>query len=116
MTIPHARLWSTSVSNASSGKPSLLCVTDFYLHADHDGAAVRAALVEIGEASRYRKPDTQVTVSAAETPWATRYKVKAYVAESREQFAMVTDLTIRGKERLRAMGVAFARADLALFG
>jgi hypothetical protein len=27
--IPHARLWSTSLFNASSGKQSLLCVTDF---------------------------------------------------------------------------------------
>ncbi|HEX9523443.1 MAG TPA: mechanosensitive ion channel domain-containing protein, partial [Reyranella sp.] len=27
--IPHAKLWSTSVFNASGGKPSLLCVTDF---------------------------------------------------------------------------------------
>ncbi len=111
--IPHARLWSASVFNASGGKQSLLCVTDFYLHADHDGAAVRQALAEIGEACSFRKPDTRVTIVAAETPWATRYKIKAYVAESREQFAMITDLTIRGKERLRAMGVAFAQAPYA---
>jgi small-conductance mechanosensitive channel len=111
--IPHARLWSASVFNASGGKQSLLCVTDFYLHADHDGAAVRQALAEIGDASSYRKPDTPVTIVAAETPWATRYKIKAYVTESREQFAMITDLTIRGKEQLRAMHVAFAQAPYA---
>ncbi len=108
--IPHAKLWSTSVFNASGGKPSLLCVTDFYLHANHDGAAVRQALAEIGDTSRYRKPQTSVMVVAAETPWGTHYKIKAYVTESREQFAMITDLTIRGKERLRAMGIAFAQA------
>jgi small-conductance mechanosensitive channel len=114
--IPHARLWSTSVFNATSGKQTLLCVTDFYLHADHDGAAVRGILAEIGETSRYRKPETPVTVVAAETPWGTRYKLKAYVEESREQFAMITDLTIRGKERLRAIGVAFAQAPYAEAG
>jgi small conductance mechanosensitive channel len=114
--IPHARLWSASLFNASSGQPSLLCVTDFYLNADHDGAAVRQALAEIGETSRYRKPETKVTVVAAETPWGTRYKIKAYVAESREQFAMITDLTIRAKERLRIMGVAFAQAPYAQTG
>ena len=54
--VRHARLWSTSVFNASSGKPSLLCVTDFYLHADHDGAAVHQSLAEIGETSTYRLP------------------------------------------------------------
>ena len=108
--IPHARLWSTSVFNASGGKPTLLIAADFYLHADHDGDAVRQALAEIGKTSGYRKPQTPVTIVAAETPWGTRYKIKAYVSESREQFAMITDLTIRGKARLRAMGVAFAQA------
>src|SRR5208282_4577957 len=42
--IPHAKIWSASVSNDSSGQPSLLCVANFYLHADHDGEAVRQAL------------------------------------------------------------------------
>jgi len=111
--IPHARLWSTSVFNASGGKQSLLCVTDFYLHADHDGGTVCQALAEIGEASSYRKPDTPVTIVATETPWGTHYKIKAYVTESRQQFAMITDLTIRGKERLRTLGIAFAQAPYA---
>ena len=111
--IPHARLWSTSVSNASSGSHNLLCVANFYLHADHDGDAVRQALAEIAETSKYRSPETPVKVVAAETPWGTRYKVKAYVRDSRDQFAMITDLTIRGKAQLRAMHVPFAQAPYA---
>ena len=111
--IPHAKLWSTSVFNASSGKQSLLCVTNFYLHADHPGAAVREALMETAEASTYRKAEMPVKVVATETPWGTRYKLKAYVSESREQFTMITDLTIRGKEKLRTMGVTFAQAPYA---
>lgn len=111
--IPHARLWSASVFNASSGSQSLLCVTNFYLHADHDGNAVRRVLAEIAETSQYRKPERPVTVVAAEMPWGTRYKVKAYVSDSRDQFAMITDLTIRAKEQLRAMPVTFAQAPYA---
>jgi small-conductance mechanosensitive channel len=111
--IPHARLWSASVFNASSGNQSLLCVANFYLNADHDGEAVRVVLIEIAETSRYRKPDTSVTVVAAETPWGTRYKAKAYVTDSRDQFALITDLTIRAKEQLRAMHVTFAQAPYA---
>jgi small-conductance mechanosensitive channel len=111
--IPHARLWSASVFNASSGSQSLLCVTNIYLHADHDGEAVRHALFEIAETSKYRKPERPVTVVAAETPWGTGYRVKAYVSDSRDQFAMITDLTIRSKERLRAMHVSFAQAPYA---
>jgi len=34
--IPHAKLWSAKVSNASGGRRSLLCVANFYLNADHD--------------------------------------------------------------------------------
>src|SRR5271163_2524006 len=77
--IPHARLWSASVFNASSGNRSLLCVTSFYLHADHDGVAVHRALVEIGEASSFRKSESPVKVMATEMPWGTHYKIKAYV-------------------------------------
>ncbi|MDA8093478.1 MAG: mechanosensitive ion channel [Betaproteobacteria bacterium] len=108
--IPHAKLWSTSLFNATGGQHSLLVVAEFFLHPDHDGAAVREVLAEIGEASLYREPETKVTVVAIEAPWGTRYRVKAYVAESREQFAMITDLTLRGKERLRAMHITFAQA------
>jgi small conductance mechanosensitive channel len=111
--IPHSKLWSSSVFNASGGKQSLLCVTNFYLHADHDGATIHQMLKETAEGSRYRQPDSQVKVAVSETPWGTRYKVKAYVADSREQFAMITDVTIRGKQQLRTLGVIFAQASYA---
>jgi small conductance mechanosensitive channel len=113
VTIPHARLWSAAVANASGGNQSLLCVTNFYLHADHDGEVVRRMLADIAEASEYRKAETKVTVVTAETPWGTHYKLKAYVRDSRDQFAMVTDLTIRGKQQLRAMHITFAQAPFA---
>ncbi len=111
--IPHAKLWTASVANASSGSHNLLCVASFYLNADHDGEAVRRALTECAEATTYRKPQTKVTVVAAETPWGTHYKAKAIANDSREQFALITDLTIRVKERLRAMHVTFAQAPFA---
>ena len=78
-----------------------------------DGIAVRRALAEIGEASGLRKPESPVKVMAIEMPWGTRYQIKAYANDSREQFAMITDLTIRGKDRLRTMGVTFAQAPYA---
>ena len=107
--IPHYQIWSKKVSNATSGSHTLLCVADFYLHPDHDGEAVRLRLKEVGETSSGRKAETKVSVVAQEKPWATHYKIKAYVRESREQFAFITDLTISGKEALRAMDVRFAQ-------
>lgn len=111
--IPHAKIWTTSVYNATAGRQSRLCVCDVYLRADHDGEAVRQSLAEIAETSPHRKPGSPVKVVAAEKPWGTHYKVQAYVAESREQFVMITDLTIRAKARLLAMDVAFAAAPYA---
>jgi small-conductance mechanosensitive channel len=113
VVIPHSQLWSTSVHNASGGQHSLLCVTLFYLHPDHDAVSVRSRLAEIAQSSSYIKPETKITVITMEKPWGTLYRLKAYVKESREQFLMITDLTVRGKEALRAMGIRFAQATYA---
>ena len=107
--IPHARLWSASISNATSGGHTVLCVADFYLHPDHDARTAHRCLSEIGATSIGLKPETKVSVIVQEKPWGTHYKLKAYVNESRDQFKFVTDLTIRGKEALRAMNIRFAQ-------
>lgn len=112
--IPHSRFWSASIFNASSGNRSLLCVTDFYLHPDHDAAEVRRRLSETAKASPFLKLETPVTVIVVEKPWGTHYRVKAYVKESREQSMLVTDLTIRGKEALRVANVRFAQVPYAI--
>ena len=111
--IPHSLLWSASISNASSGKRSLLCVAEFYLQPDHDAAAARRLLAEVAETSSYWKSESPVSVIVLEKPWGTQYRLKAYVKESRDQFLFITDLTIRGKEALRAMGIRFAQAPYA---
>jgi len=111
--IPHSRLWTSSIFNATGGKRSLLCVADFYLHPDHDALAASRRLKEIAETSNLRKPDSPVTVIVLEKPWGTHYRLKAYANESREQFLFLTDLTIRGKEAIRALGIRFAQIPYA---
>ncbi len=113
VVIPHSVVWSAAIANATSGNRSLLCVAEFYLDPEHDAAAARQRLAEVGDSSSYRKPDTDVAVIVQEQPWGTRYRLKAYVKESRDQFLFITDLTVRGKEALRAMGIRFARAPYA---
>ena len=111
--IPHSRLWSTSISNATSGGHTVLCVADFYLHPDHDAQTASQCLLEVGKTSTYLEPETEVSVIVQEKPWGTHYKLKAYVKEGRDQFKFVSDLTIRGKEALRAMNIRFAQASYA---
>jgi small-conductance mechanosensitive channel len=109
VVIPHSHLWSKNIFNATSGNRSLLCVTDFYLHPDHDAAAARKRLAEIVETSVLRKPDSPVTVIVLEKPWGTHYRVKGYAQESREQFLFMTDVTVRSKEAIRSLGIRFAQ-------
>ena len=111
--VPNSRIWSGSIANATGGHHTLLCVAEFYLHPDHDAAEVRAQLAQIPEASSYWKSDTAVSVIVMEIPWGTNYRLKAYVKESRDQFLFITDLTVRGKEALRAMGIRFAQTPYA---
>ena len=111
--IPHSHLWTNNIFNATSGNRSLLCVTDFYLHPDHDASAARKRLTEILETSSYRKPESPVTVIVLEKPWGTHYRVKGYAKESREQFLFMTDVTVRGKEAIRSLGIRFAQAPYA---
>ena len=113
VTIPHSHLWTANIFNATSGNRSLLCVTDFYLHPDHDAAATRKRLTEVVETSSFRKPDSPVTVIVLEKPWGTHYRVKGYANESREQFLFMTDITVRGKEVIRSLGIRFAQAPYA---
>jgi small-conductance mechanosensitive channel len=108
VTVPHYQFWSKKISNATSGGHGVLCVADFYLHPDHDGGEVLRRLQEIGVTNVGRRPESKVSVVAAENPWGTHYKLKAYVKDSREQFAFITDLTVRGKQALRVMDVPFA--------
>ncbi len=76
--VPHSKLWSTRVSNATSGNRSLLCVADFYLHPDHDAAAAQRRLTEVAGGSSYRKADTAVSVIVHEQPWGTHYRLKIH--------------------------------------
>lgn len=114
--IPHSRIWTSGIFNASGGNHVILCVADFYLHPDHDASAARAMLQEIAESSTYRQPETPVTVIVLEKPWGTHYRVKTYARESREQFLLASDLTVRGKEALRHMNLRFAQAPYAETG
>ena len=111
--VPHTHFWSANIFNASSGNRSLLCVADFYLNPDHDAALARKRLEEMAQTSSFRKPETPVTVIVLEKPWGTHYRVKAYVKESREQFLFLTDLTVRGKEAIRSLGIRFAQTVYA---
>ncbi len=110
VSIPHSRLWNTPIFNANDGAPRLQCIADFYLHPKHDAAQVQQALSDVALSSAFLHFSQAIAVIVHEKPWGTWYQLKAYPVDARQQFRFVTDLTVRGKARLLALGVSFAIA------
>ena len=106
VTIPHEKIWLNPVANSNDGSRTLLCTADFHLAPAHDAAAVRAALADVGRTSAYLSYKHPVKVMLSETPWGTHYKLKAYPFDMRDQFAFVSDLTVRGKRAVAECGAA----------
>lgn len=113
VTIPHLKLWTGSISNANNGGPQLQCTADFHLHPAHDAARVRAALEDVALTSPYLALEQPIAVVAQEQPWGTRYRLRAYPIDARQQFRFATDLTVRGKAELLRLGLVFAAASTA---
>ena len=108
VSIPHSKIWSTAVGNHNSGQRDLMCVAEFFLHPDHDGESVRKLLHDVALSSPYVRLERNILVIAAEKPWGTRYRVKAYPIDGRDQFQFISDLTLRGKSVLRSRSIAMA--------
>ena len=106
ITVPHGHIWTENVTNSSDGATTLQCVTTLYVTPDHDAFAVRAALKEVALTSAFLRYDKPVQVVLAEEPWGTHYKIRAYPFDLRDQFLFVSDLTVRAKEAIRALGAA----------
>jgi small conductance mechanosensitive channel len=110
VAIPHSKMWNTGIKNDNAGKRELMCVTDFYLHPDHEGRQARHTLWDVALTSPYLQMERPVVVIVYEKPWGTHYRVKAYPIDARDQFLFMSDITVRGKEELRKMGARFAIA------
>ncbi|MBY0408619.1 MAG: mechanosensitive ion channel family protein [Burkholderiaceae bacterium] len=95
--IPHDKIWRNNISNSNDGSRTLMCVTSFYLRPQHDASSVRTALRDVALTSAYLDYQKPVVVTLEQTEWGTRYKVKAYPFDMRDQFSFTSDLTVRGK-------------------
>lgn len=104
ITVPHDAIWSQNISNSNTGSQTLMCVADFYLDPNHDAANVRRQLVDVALTSAYLDFRRPVLVVLKETEFATKYSVKAYPFDLRDQFKFVSDLTDRGKDAGRDAG------------
>ena len=114
VAMPHSKMWTTAIYNANAGQRELMCVADFFLNPDHDGQVVQQKLKDVAYASPYLQMHKPILVVAAEKPWGTHYRLKAYPIDGRDQFLFITDLTLRGKSMLRRLGVESATTTVAV--
>ncbi|TWU58250.1 mechanosensitive ion channel family protein [Rubripirellula reticaptiva] len=114
VTVPHVRMWDSNISNSNDGARTLMCVADFYVAPDHDAANLREKLRDVALTSAYLEFDKPVLVMLSEKPWGTHYKVKAYPFDMRDQFAFVSDLTIRGKQAINECSAREVTAHYAV--
>ncbi len=104
VTVPHVRMWDSNIINGNDGERTLMCIADFYVAPEHDAAKLRDLLRDVALTSAYLEFDKPVMVILAQKPWGTHYKVKAYPFDMRDQFAFISDLTIRGKRAIADCG------------
>ena len=112
--IPHLKLWDQLISNSNNGGQNLQCVAEFFLHPLHDAAQIKHLLYDVALTSPFLQTDQPINVVVKEMPWGTRYRLKAYPVDPRQQFHFVSDLTVRGKASLTQTGAEFATAPVAL--
>ena len=110
VVIPHSKLWTDNISNSNDGARTLMCVAHFFLDPRHDAATVRSVLQDVALTSAYLDYSQPVIVVLAEQPWGTHYKLRAYPYDMRDQFAFVSDLTVRGKLAITEAGAREVQA------
>jgi small conductance mechanosensitive channel len=109
VTIPHTVLWNDPVANANDGQRTLMVVVELWLEPDHDADLVRERLREVAWTSPWLDASREVAVQLVEEPWGTRYKVKAYPLDARDQFDFASDVTTRAKQVVGEANARFAR-------
>ena len=110
ITVPHLKLWNENVATSNDGASTLMCVAKFHVSGAHDARALRSLLQDVALTSAYLDYDRAVAVIVNQETWGTRYQVKAYPFDMRDQFLFVSDLTVRGKEAVRGLGASETEA------
>ncbi|MFX0137709.1 MAG: mechanosensitive ion channel family protein [Candidatus Hodarchaeota archaeon] len=113
--IPQLKIWDSPVFNSTAGGRDLLCVTNFYLHPNHDATLLKEKLFDVAITSPFIQLKKPVEIIIKEKPWGTHYQLKAYPVDARDQFRFISDLTIRGKKVLLDLDVGFASVTQAIF-
>jgi hypothetical protein len=91
-----------------------MCVTEFYTNHDVDAVKIRAVLRDVVLASPYTLFSKPVCVSLREKAWGILFKVKAYPVDGRDEFAYISELTVKGRQALMQLGAKPPKVGISL--
>lgn len=96
--IPHNKIWNEPISNANNGDLEAQVTTDFYLAHGVDTELVIKILLRAAYTSKYTQLTLPVLVVIEEELRGTKFKLKAYPMDARDELIYKTDLTRRVKK------------------
>jgi len=105
ITIPHNKTWTEPVSNSNGGQLEAQVATNFYFDHDVDDERVIRILYQAAYSSKYTQLKLPIVVVMEEERWGTKFKLRSYPMDARDEFMYKTDLIRRAKR-------AFARYNL----
>ncbi len=108
VSVPNAQVVDGQVSNANSGALDCQVVTDLYLPGWVDEAAAKRIAHQVAASSRYvflGKPIVVLVRDEFKETFLTHLKVKAYVVDTRHEFAFMSDVTERARAEFRKHGL-----------
>ena len=113
VTIPHNKIWTEPISNANAGQLEAQVVTHFYLDCYVDVQLVMGILYRVAYTSKYTQLKLPILVLVEEKPWTTRFELKSYPMDAREEFIYKTDLIKRAKRAFNKHGLNYPKLPLA---
>lgn len=97
VSVPNAEIMNHSVSNANSGEANCQVVAEIYLPLTVDTDRVRTIALETAQVSRYVYLNKPIVVlffnEVKERRSYIKMRLKAYVADIRDEFAFKSDMT-----------------------
>jgi small-conductance mechanosensitive channel len=108
VSVPNAQIVDGQVSNANSGALDCQVVIDLYLPGWVDESKARRIAYQATASSKFvflQKPIVVLVRDRWEGTFVTHLKVKAYVIDTRYEFAFMSEVTERARAEFRRQGL-----------
>ncbi|MBF2056418.1 MAG: mechanosensitive ion channel family protein [Cyanobacterium sp. T60_A2020_053] len=112
VTIPHNKTWTEPISNANAGELEAQVATEFFLDHQADHEKVIDILYQAAYSSRYTQLKLPIVVVMKEEIWGTRFKLRCYPMDARDEFVYQTDLIRRVKQAFLIHQMPYCRAPM----